>query len=51
MWDEGLRQEIMSNNGSIQNIQGIPEILKKNYKTVYEMKQKRIVEMAAHRGV
>lgn len=41
----------MSNNGSIQNIQGIPEILKKNYKTVYEMKQKRIVEMAAHRGV
>lgn len=51
VWDEGLRQEIMNNGGSIQNISGIPEILKKNYKTVYEMKQKRIVEMAAHRGV
>lgn len=34
VWDEGLRQEIMSNNGSIQNIKGIPDILKKNYKTV-----------------
>jgi len=41
----------MNNNGSIQNIDGIPPILKKNYKTVYEMKQKRICEMAGHRGV
>jgi len=41
----------MKNNGSIQKISGIPDRIKVLYKTVYEMKQKRIVEMAAHRGV
>ncbi len=50
IWDEGLKNEIISKNGSIQNIEGIPDHIKKLYKTVWEISQKRIIEMAADRG-
>ena len=38
------------NNGSIQNIEYIPETIKKLYKTVWELPQKIIVDFAADRG-
>ena len=40
----------MMNNGSIQNIDGIPKDMKELYKTVWEIKQKNILEMSADRG-
>ena len=41
---------IIAANGSIQNIEGIPKELKDLYKTVWEIKQKCVIEMAAERG-
>ena len=40
----------MRNNGSIQNIDGIPEDIKELYKTVWEMSMKDIIDMSRHRG-
>jgi len=37
LWNETLKQEIMRNNGSVQNIEAIPQDLKELYKTVWEM--------------
>ena len=45
-----MRQKIMAANGSIQNIQDIPQRLKELYKTAWEISQKAIVEQAADRG-
>ncbi|XP_012521526.1 ribonucleoside-diphosphate reductase large subunit isoform X1 [Monomorium pharaonis] len=50
LWDENMCNKIRANGGSIQNIEGIPEDLKLLYKTVWEMPQKIIFEMAASRG-
>tara|TARA_B100000674_G_scaffold499437_1_gene545592 strand:+ start:8171 stop:10846 length:2676 start_codon:yes stop_codon:yes gene_type:complete len=50
MWNNDIKQELISNDGSIQQISGIPNIIKDRYKTVWEMKQKPIVDMAADRG-
>ena len=40
----------MRANGSIQNIDGIPQDLKELYKTVYELSMKDIIDMSRHRG-
>ena len=50
LWDESIRNEIISNNGSIQGIERIPEFIKELYKTVWEIKQKSIIDMAKERG-
>ncbi|NNL16475.1 MAG: ribonucleoside-diphosphate reductase subunit alpha [Flavobacteriaceae bacterium] len=50
LWNEGLKQEIMRANGSIQNIDGIPEDIKELYKTVWELSMKDIIDMSKHRG-
>ena len=50
LWNYKLKQELMMNNGSIQNIDGIPKDMKELYKTVWEIKQKNILEMSADRG-
>ncbi|NMH27015.1 ribonucleoside-diphosphate reductase subunit alpha [Flavobacterium silvaticum] len=50
IWNETLKQEIMRHNGSIQNIDGIPDHIKELYKTVWEMSMKDILDMARHRG-
>ena len=42
--------QIINENGSIQNIQEIPTGLKEIFKTVYEVKQKDVIDMAADRG-
>lgn len=50
LWNEGMKDKIIAANGSIQAIEEIPVELKALYKTVWEIKQKDIVEMAADRG-
>ncbi|RXR24149.1 MULTISPECIES: ribonucleoside-diphosphate reductase subunit alpha [Flavobacterium] len=50
LWNENLKQEIMRHNGSIQNIDIIPQDLKDLYKTVWEMSMKDIIDMSRHRG-
>jgi ribonucleoside-diphosphate reductase alpha chain len=50
LWNESMRQNLMRENGSIQNIKEIPDDLKNLYKTVWEISQKAVIDMAADRG-
>jgi ribonucleoside-diphosphate reductase alpha chain len=50
LWDEETRQVIIAANGSIQNIEGIPQSLKDLYKTAWELSMKAIIDMSADRG-
>jgi len=50
MWNKDMRQKIMASNGSIQNINEIPQHLKDLYKTAWEISQKAIIDLAADRG-
>ena len=50
LWDDGLKQDIMRANGSIQGIDTIPEDIKELYKTVWELSMKDIIDMSRHRG-
>lgn len=45
-----MKNELIAANGSVQNIQGIPDEIKALYKTVWEISQKVIIDMAADRG-
>jgi ribonucleoside-diphosphate reductase alpha chain len=50
LWNDDLRKRIIGENGSIQNIPQVPTNIKEVYKTVYEIKQKDVIDMAADRG-
>jgi ribonucleoside-diphosphate reductase subunit M1 len=50
LWNESMKNRIISENGSVQNISQIPDETKKIYKTVWEISQKTIIDMAAARG-
>jgi ribonucleoside-diphosphate reductase alpha chain len=50
LWNENMRQTIIASNGSIQNIPEIPDNIKILYKTVWEISQKIVINMAADRG-
>jgi ribonucleoside-diphosphate reductase alpha chain len=50
IWDDNLRRRIIAENGSVQNIPQIPTNIKEVFKTVYEIKQKDVIDMAADRG-
>ena len=50
LWNDKMKDKIMEQNGSIQNINEIPEKIKLLYRTVWEVSQKSIIEMAADRG-
>jgi ribonucleoside-diphosphate reductase alpha chain len=50
LWNQDMKEMLMLHNGSIQNIPGIPQDLKNLYKTVWELSQKAIIDMAADRG-
>lgn len=50
LWSKDMRQKIMAANGSIQNINEVPQRLKDLYKTAWEISQKAIIEQAADRG-
>lgn len=50
LWSDQMRMQIIKENGSIQNIQEIPQELRDIYKTVWEIKQKDLIDMSAARG-
>jgi ribonucleoside-diphosphate reductase alpha chain len=50
IWSDSLRKKIIVENGSVQNIPEIPTHVKEVFKTVYEVKQKDVIDMAADRG-
>ena len=50
LWNEEMKDRIIAHNGSVQYIPEIPAEMKELYRTVWEIKQKSILEMAADRG-
>ena len=50
LWNEEMKERLMASNGSIQDFPDIPQDLKDLYKTVWEISQKVIIDMAADRG-
>ena len=51
LWSKEMKDLMVKAGGSVQNIIDIPDDLKELYKTVWEMSQKTIIDMAADRGV
>lgn len=51
LWSKEMKDLMIKANGSVQNIVDIPSELKELYKTVWEISQKVIIDMAADRGV
>ena len=50
LWNESMKDRLMEANGSIQGIKEIPDDIKLLYRTVWEVSQKSIIDMAADRG-
>ena len=50
LWDDDMKNRLIAANGSIQNIDEIPENLKVLYRTAWEIPQRAILDMAAERG-
>jgi ribonucleotide reductase alpha subunit len=50
LWDKRMKDLILLNEGSIQNIEGIPEEFKSIYKTAWEIKQRAVIDMSVDRG-
>ncbi len=51
LWNDDMKNALMATNGSVQNIEGVPENIKDIYKTVWEISMKDILDMAADRGM
>merc|ERR1711953_56315 len=49
LWNEELRTQLIANNGSVQSL-SLPSDMKELYKTVWEIKQRIVLDMAADRG-
>lgn len=50
IWGDNIKNKIIQQNGSIQNIPEIPTSIKEVFKTVWEIKQKDVIDLAADRG-
>jgi ribonucleoside-diphosphate reductase alpha chain len=50
LWNDDLKNQIIGANGSIQDVDSIPQDIKELYRTVWEIKQRSIIDMAADRG-
>ncbi|CAF1560919.1 unnamed protein product, partial [Adineta ricciae] len=50
LWNPDMKNRLMYENGSVQNIETIPDHIKALYKTVWEIPQKIVINMAADRG-
>jgi ribonucleoside-diphosphate reductase alpha subunit len=50
LWNDRVKNSIIANNGSIQQIDIIPEEIRNKYKTVWELPMKALIDMAADRG-
>jgi ribonucleotide reductase alpha subunit len=49
LWTDDMRMQLIAHNGSVQNLE-LPKEIKELYKTVWEIKQRGILDMAADRG-
>jgi len=50
-WSENIKDNIVANKGSIQQLAHLPESIRNKYKTVWEMPMRHIIDMSADRGV
>jgi len=50
LWNDNMRNKIIAANGSVQHIEEIPGEIREIYKTVWEIKQRTLIDMAADRG-
>lgn len=50
LWNPTIKDQIVSNRGSVQDIETLPEDIRVRYKTVWEISQKILIDMAADRG-
>ena len=50
LWDDEMKNTIIANHGSIQNIDSIPASIKEKYKIVWEIPMKHVIDMAKDRG-
>lgn len=50
LWSTAMKDEIIRENGSIQRIAGIPQDIKKLYKTAWDLSQRTLIDQAAERG-
>ena len=50
LWDDKMKNKLIEQNGSVQNINNIPQNIKDLYKTAWEIKGKTLVDMSADRG-
>ena len=50
LWNENIKNTIIANKGSVQNIKEIPQIIKDKYKIVWEISMKHLIDMARDRG-
>jgi len=51
LWNDDIKNNIIANHGSIQQIADVPEDIKKKYKTVWEIPMKTVIDLAADRGI
>ena len=51
LWNEKIKNNIIANNGSVQQIDIIPQEIRDKYRTVWELPMKTLIDMAADRGV
>jgi ribonucleotide reductase alpha subunit len=50
LWNDAIKNNIIANNGSVQQIETIPIEIREKYKTVWEMPMRHLIDMAADRG-
>ncbi|KAG8934108.1 ribonucleotide-diphosphate reductase subunit rnr1 [Tulasnella sp. 418] len=50
LWDDHMKNMIIAHGGSIQKIPNIPDDIKAIYKTVWEISQRKVLDLAADRG-
>jgi len=51
LWNNSLKDQIIINDGSIQNIKNIPTIIKKLYKISWDLSMKDVIDQAADRAI
>ena len=51
LWNDKIKNNIIANNGSIQQLEFIPQEIKEKYRTVWEIPMRGLIDMAADRGV
>ena len=51
LWTESVRQAIVAGNGSVAHVPGLPDDLKRRFKTAWEMSQRALIDLAADRAI